>query len=199
MSLFALLACPGPDTGDLSGTACDDASARVGATACVEEVGSRDTWRATALEVAEGQTRWSAKYLVPVSADQPVPTAYVNTQRYDLHYDFLREAFADDYGLLQWNDYVAMIIDPAQRAYFGGNVYEREVDGQSQFDFIVWDDPADPSTAPTRDDVAYAWTELQSRFAIGDIAFSPSSGAQAEAAAGWDEAFTVRDDGRDVR
>ena len=196
--LSLLLACA-PGSVLAEPTSCVEASDRVGATACVETVDSEATWNAMSAEGDDDGVVRTVKYLVPVSETQPVPTAYVNTQRYDLHYDFLREAFPDDYGLLQWNDYVAMIIDPERRAYYGGNVMERRVDDEREFDFIVWDDPADPSTAPTYEDVLAAWEALQTRFDLGDVAFSPSSSTQAEWAGQWEAEFSIRWDGRDVR
>ncbi len=192
--MIFLLACTAPEPGPEGPGACELASEAVGDTVCVEEMSSALSWTALSEPVEVTNQVRSIKYLVPVDESQPVPTAFVNTQRYALHYDFLREAFPEDYGLLQWDDYVAMIIDPARRAYFGGNVTEYDVDGVTRYGFIVWDDPADETTAPTYDEVRFAWQSLQTHFGLGELAFVPSSPAQEDNLLDWDPAFTVFDD-----
>ncbi len=192
--MILLLACTGTEPGPEGPGACELASEAVGDTVCVEEMSSALSWTALSEPVEVTNQVRSIKYLVPVDEGQPVPTAFVNTQRYELHYDFLREAFPEDYGLLQWDDYVAMIIDPSRRAYFGGNITEYDVDGVTRYGFIVWDDPADEATAPTYEEVLFAWESLQTHFGLGDLAFVPSSPAQEDNLLDWDPAFTVFDD-----
>lgn len=176
--------------------ACAMASEAVGALVCIEEVLDHADWDSVAALSSSVDQVDAVKYLVPVSNDQPVPTAFVNSQRYALHYDFLREAFPETYGLLQWDDYVSMIIDPEQRAYYGGNIsrYVGEA-GNIYFGFIVWDNPEDPATTPSYDDVLTTWTELQERFGLADLVYVPWSNNQREASAGWQDApFAIQGD-----
>ncbi|MDP2313881.1 MAG: PEP/pyruvate-binding domain-containing protein [Pseudomonadota bacterium] len=174
--------------------ACADASARVGDTVCLHRIETRAQWETVAVEAGVVDQDRTTKYLVPVTSAEVLPTVFVNANRYLLHYDFLREAFPDDYGSLQWGQYVAMIIDPAVRRYFGGDVTEYvESDGLRRFGFIVWDDPADPATTITYDEVLTVWTDLQARFRLGALMFAPNSSNQRAAAETWTDApFAIR-------
>ncbi len=191
--LLPLAACDSA-TPPADPTTCDLANDRFGTTVCEEAILDEATWLTLSVEADVIDQARAVKYLVPVAPDRPLPAMFVNSQRYALHYDFLREVFPEHYGELGWMAYVAMIIEPDRRDYWGGDVSEYiEVDGSHRFGFIVWDDPAVPSSAPTYEEVLTVWRELQPRFALGDLAFSPSSSAQREAVVGWTDApFPIR-------
>ena len=176
--------------------ACEVASERVGELVCIESIRVEDEWSSVATEAEAVDQDQSVKYLVPVDDTQPLPTAFVNSQRYALHYDFLRDAFPEHYGLLQWDEYVAMIVDPGERAYFGGNVSRYvEADGSNFYGFIVWDDPQDASTTPTYDNVLSTWRALQEQFGLAELVYVPWSNNQRDAAENWTDApFAIRGD-----
>ena len=193
--LLLALGCDPAEEVDGPG-ACEAASERIGDLVCADRIDDRDTWKALSTEAGVVDQDRTVKYLVPVEDSLPVPTAFVNSQRYELHYDFLREAFPESYGMLQWNDYVAMIIDPSLRAYYGGNVGEYvENDGSKRFGFIVWDNPQDASTTTTYEEVLFTWRTLQAAFGLCDLMFVPWSENQRAAAETWDDApFAIRFD-----
>lgn len=193
--LGLLTGCPPPDTGGPPGdTPCDDATERMGGVVCSETIPDRSTWEALSTDANVVDQLNAVKYMVPVNEDAPLPAMFVNSQRYALHYDFLREVFPDPYANLAWDAYVAMIISPPDRVYWGGDVAEYiEVDGTRRFGFIVWDDPADASTAPAYEEVLFVWRELQQRFGLGELMFVPASENQRENAATWADApFRIR-------
>jgi len=178
-------------------TTCDLANARVGEVVCTELLTETGQWDALAADAAPVDQGDALKYLVPAAADAPLPAMFVNSQRYALHYDFLREVFPDTYGALAWDSYVAMVIDPERRVYWGGDVADyHEAGGARRYGFIVWDDPADIATVPTYDEVLYVWRELQARFGLGELMFVPASNNQRAAVASWpaDAPFAVRGD-----
>lgn len=192
MLLLALIACDPVVTPD----ACQEASQRLGETVCLTQITTDAAWDAVSVDAEVVDQVDATKYLVPAIDDAPLPAMFVNAERYLLHYDFLREAFPDIYGDLSWDAYVAMIIVPEARVYWGGNVAEYiEADGTHRFGFIVWDDPAVPESAPSYDEVLYVWETLSERFTLGDLMFVPSSSQQREDADLWSGApFHVRGD-----
>jgi hypothetical protein len=195
LALVLLAGCEPPvPPEEFDETACAEASERVGATVCLHHIDSRADWETVAVPADVVDQDRTTKYLVPVTDAQVLPTVFVNANRYFLHYDFLREAFADAFGALTWDQYVAMIVDPGLRRYFGGDVAEYvEADGTRRFGFIVWDDPADATTTITYDEVLTVWTDLQARFRLGALMFAPGSSNQRAAAATWTDApFAIR-------
>lgn len=180
--------------GEADPTTCDLANERMGGVVCLEAIADRDDWAELAADAPQVDQLDATKFLVPVSADAPLPAMFVDSGRYALHYDFLREVFPETYGTLAWEAYVAMVIDPDRRVYWGGDVAEYvESGGRTRFGFIVWDDPADPATLPAYEDVLFVWRELQTRFGLAELMFVPVSTQQREAAATWTEApFAVR-------
>lgn len=194
MLLLALVACHPDPPGPFDETACADASARLGATVCLHEVHTRDEWETVAVDADVIDQIRTTKYLVPVDDTQVLPTVFVNANRYGLHYDFLVEAFPEAFGALTWDQYVAMIVDRSRRRYFGGDVAEYvDADGTRRFGFIVWDDPADPATTVTYEEVLAVWRDLSARFRLGALMFVPTSSNQRAAAETWTDApFAVR-------
>ncbi|MFN7145424.1 MAG: PEP/pyruvate-binding domain-containing protein, partial [Myxococcota bacterium] len=151
-------------------------------------------WEIVAVDADIVDQARTAKYLVPVDDMQVLPTVVVNANRYSLHYDFLVEAFPDAFGTLTWEQYATMILDRSRRRYFGGDVSEYiDADGTRRFGFIVWDDPADPTSTVTYDEVLAVWRDLSARFRLGALMFVPNSSNQRAAAAGWTDApFAIR-------
>ncbi|MFZ5478262.1 MAG: PEP/pyruvate-binding domain-containing protein [Myxococcota bacterium] len=190
MIVLLLVACRPPEGDDV----CETASRRLGETVCLTAIEDEPDWDTVAVDAGVVDQVDGAKYLVPARADAPLPAVFVNSERYALHYDFLREAFPAEYATLSWDAYVAMVIDPDARVYWGGDVSEYvEADGAHRFGFIVWDDPADPATLPTYAEVLAVWEALSERFALGELMFVPSSVQQRDAAELWDGApFDVR-------
>jgi hypothetical protein len=191
--LLVLAACQhppvpaGPDT-------CEVLTDQRGFLVCMQTLGTRAEWESVATDAAVIDQDRVTKYLIPVDDEQVVPTVFVNANHYALHYDFLRDAFPDSFANLLWAQYVAMIVDRAQRRYFGGEVSEFiEADGTRRFGFIVWDDPAVEAQTITYEEVLTVWTELQARFRLGALMFVPNSTHQRDAASTWADApFLIR-------
>lgn len=191
--LVALIGCDGTEP-PADPTTCELANERMGETVCVESVATRSVWEALALDAPQVDIGNALKYLVPVDESAPLPAMFVNSQRFKLHYDFLLEVFPEHYAAMTWAQYVAMVISPPDRVYWGGDVSEYlEAGGKTRFGFIVWDDPADEASMPSYDDVLYVWRELQPRFSLDELMFVPASQNQREAVASWTSApFAIR-------
>ena len=190
--LVALLGCDGATTPDP--TTCDLANEQMGVTVCVESVATRSVWELLSLDAPQVDIANALKYLVPTDDSVPLPAMFVNSRGFNLHYDFLLAVFPEHYAALTWAQYVAMVISPADRQYWGGDVSEYlESGGKTRFGFIVWDDPADEASMPSYDDVLYVWRELQPRFSLGELMFVPASQNQRDAVAAWTDApFAIR-------
>ncbi|MFT5682705.1 MAG: pyruvate,water dikinase [Myxococcota bacterium] len=174
-------------------TACAEASALLGYSACVNRVPDEDTFtEVTIASTAVDQLR-VGKYLAPANDDARIPTSFIDVDAFSLHYDFLITAFPDLFSGLSTAEYEQLTISPATREFYAGTL-SLYIDGSSFFyGFTVWDDPEDSSTVPTLEDVTIAWQQLQDRFDIGDVAFVPSSEDQINEAATWSDApFTVK-------
>jgi hypothetical protein len=192
--IAALVGCKQPPTVVLDDTACADASERLGKTVCLSRIEDRDDWEAVSIDPGIVDQALATKYMVPAVDDAALPPLFVNANVYALHYDFLLEAFPDDFSGMTWAQYVAMLVDPEVRQYFGGEIAEYiSPDGSHRFGFIVWDDPADASTTVTYQQVLAVWEALQPRFRVGELMFAPNSSNQRAAAATWTDApFPIR-------
>lgn len=179
---------PGDDTGTVPlETACDEASAMLGYRACVHSVPDEDTFSGITIASSSADQLRVGKYLVPAIEDTPVPPAFLDVNAFQLHYDFLVTAFPDAYAGLDTATYQDLILYPDTRQYYAGTI-SLYIDGDGfYYGFTVWDDPLDSTSTVTAEDVEAAWTELQSRFLIGDLAWVPNSSNQQDAALEWDD------------
>jgi hypothetical protein len=187
---------PGDDTEPpevVEPTACDEAEERLGYAACVHGVGDEASYEAVTIPSGAVDQLMVGKYLVPARDDARLPTLWMVVESFSTHYDFLVTAFPDDFSGLSTTAYYDLILYPQTREFYAGShaVY---LDSEGGFyGFTVWDDPSDPSSTVTQDQVTQAWRQLQERFELGDLYWVPGTANQQAAAAGWDDApFPIR-------
>ena len=198
LTMPLLSACDGPDKPADTGTLtdepdCAEAEARLGYRACVPRVADEATFQGVTVASSSVDQLRVGKYMVPAVDGARLPPVFVDVNRFQLHYDFLINAFPDDFAGLSIDQYEDLVLRPDTREFYAGTV-SLYIDADSFFyGFTVWDDPADPATTVTEAQVGAAWTQLQERFNIGDLAFVPNSTDQQAAVPGWgDTDFPVR-------
>lgn len=182
----------GPDdSGDTSTpeeTACAEAEARLGYPACEHRVPDEDTFTEITVAASTVDQLRVGKYIVPAVEDARLPPAFLVVENFALHYDFLVEAFPDQFSGLTTADYEGLVLYPETREFYAGTL-SLYISGDGFFyGFTVWDDPADSTSTVTEADVQATWEILQDRFAIGELAFVPNTEAQIQAAQTWEDA-----------
>jgi hypothetical protein len=129
----------------------------------------------------------AAKYSLPARPDARLPVAFVDSNAFPLHYDFMRESFPDLFGGLTTRDYLAMIQDARQRELFAGDITEYMLGGQAVlYGFSIVDNPADPATTTTCEQARAAYAMLDAHIDLVPLAFVPSGANQRQAVAGCD-------------
>ncbi|MFZ5480115.1 MAG: PEP/pyruvate-binding domain-containing protein [Myxococcota bacterium] len=169
-------------------TACAEAEARLGYRACVPRIPDEETFADVTVGSSSVDQLRVGKYLVPAVEDARLPTVFLDVNAFTLHYDFLVTAFPDDFAGLTTDEYQSLVLYPDTRELYAGTFALYLSEDGSFYGFTVWDDPADPDSTVTLEQVTAAWVALQDRFEIGTLAFVPNSTAQQQAALGWDDA-----------
>lgn len=170
---------------------CDEAEARLGYRACVPRIPDEDTFNGVTIAASTADELRAGKFLVPAVDPAPLPPVWLDANHFPLHYDFLVNAFPDDFAGLSTEQYQELVL-PADRQLYAGTFSLYLSDDGAFYGFTVWDDPADDASTVTAEQVTEVWQTLQDRFAIGDLAFVPNSDNQVEAVADWEVAFEVR-------
>ncbi len=170
------------------GEICDEAAARIGHGACVLDVPDPGAW--ASISVASGKrrdVRRVGKYLAPTRPDALLPTLFVDTNYFPLHYCMLRDAFAPlfpSFGFLQYQE---LVYRRATRSMVAGNLYEFSGDDVPvQYAFTV-ETPDDPVELLDEPEVYAISHLLRERFAVGSLGFVPLTAAQQGKALGWSE------------
>lgn len=177
------------DTGPtVDETACAEAEARLGFRACVHRISDDETFEGVTVASSSVDQLRVGKYLVPATDDARVPPVFIDTNAFQLHYDFLVNAFPDEFAGLTTAQYETLVLYPETREFYAGTYALYISEDGFYYGFNVWDDPADETSTVTEEQVTAAWQQLQERFEIGDLAFVPGTEAQETAALEWDDA-----------
>ncbi|MEM7262280.1 MAG: FG-GAP-like repeat-containing protein, partial [Planctomycetota bacterium] len=131
------------------------------------------------------------KFVTPAK-DSPdlLPTVYQNARRFELHEEFLREAFPDRFGAMTPGDYDALVGRRETRNYFVGVLYRfPETGGLPVYAFSVlasfFDDR---SELPTVDEVRSVHERLQASFPLAELVYFPDTTlARDDAIENWPE------------
>jgi hypothetical protein len=190
MIFVLLLACQTPPDGG----ACYEAGQQLGFMPCVHVLETHEDFEDVAVTSDALDQTWTTKYLVPVETGLPIDEpVFVDAQRYELHRDFLAEAFPLEYGSITSASYSQMVLDPEDRSFFSGNITEYiDEDGNEFPGFIIWDRSTEAETV-TLEDVTTVWEALRDRVGFGTLIFVPRTTAQQEASASWDAPFAIAD------
>lgn len=183
----------GDDTGTPEETACAEAEARLGALACVHRVPDDDTFGMITVAASTIDQLRVGKYLVPATEDARLPPVFIDVNSFPLHYDFLTQAFPDQFSGLSTGGYEALVLYPSTREFYAGTLSLYLSDEGFYYGFTVWDDPSDSSTTVTAEQVTAAWQTLSARFDLGELAWVPNSSNQIQAAATFgDTPFDIK-------
>lgn len=69
-------------------TACAEASARLGYSACVPRISDNDTFQAMTVASSSVDQLRVGKYLMPAVEDARLPQLFLDVNSFQLHYDF---------------------------------------------------------------------------------------------------------------
>ena len=192
LPLLAQLACSGDpaSTGDETTATtdstteappdlCGEAEARLGQRVCEHHVPDLAAWSALSLPVDKIDQARTGKYMVPARDDARLPALVMDVNRYELHYQFLREAFPDLFAELTPPDYDRLISDPDAREFFAGPITEyRDLNGDSIFGVVAWDPQTDLTTTIRCEQFQQLHAELSAIFAAGPLAIVPTGDLQ---------------------
>lgn len=164
---------------------CAEAAARLGYSACVHTVPDDTVFNSVTISSSSVDQLRVGKYLVPANENAVLPGLFLDVNSFQLHYDFLTQAFPDDFSGLTNEQYQSLILYPDTRVYYGGT-YSLYLSTEGYFyGFTVWDDPAEESATVTEADVTAVYTELMRRWGLDDLRWVPNSSNQEAAALGW--------------
>lgn len=176
-----------PTTGEPTSLPCDDAEAALGERVCVHAVADDAAWAELSLPVDKVDQARTSKYLAPARADARLPTLFMDVGVYELHYQFLLEAFPALFPGLTPDEYEALITDPAQREFFAGPLTEyRTAEGGRVFGYVAWDPQTDAASTVTCAQFQALHAALSAGFTAGPLAAVPSSDLQREVLAACD-------------
>jgi len=170
------------------GELCAEAAARVGHSACLLEVPDAGEW--TRISVGSGKrrdVRRVGKYLAPMSPDAPLPTIFVDTNYYPLHYCMLRDAFAPLLPNYVFKQYQDLVYRRATRSMIAGAIYEFDDDDLPVRHGFTVETPDDPAELLDEPEVYAISHLLGERFGVGPLGFVPGSAAQQGKALAWPE------------
>lgn len=191
---FAGLAACGTDEGTTptpTPTACSDAEARLGHRVCVHEVPDRETWTGITFEASAVDQVRATTYLVPAREDARLPTSFVDANAFtdpeqSLHYKFLTESFPE-FRLLDYDEYLELVIDPERREWFAGGITEYLVpDGENIFGITIADAGDDPAATVPCESMREVARAVGAAFRVGDVAIVPANDLQRQALDGCD-------------
>ncbi|HET9959312.1 MAG TPA: PEP/pyruvate-binding domain-containing protein [Polyangiaceae bacterium] len=154
-------------------TQCSEATARVGGLACLHRLTSDAEWQSISVGLPTADRVRAAKYLVPAAPQAALDTLFMNSKRFALHYDFLRQVFPDLFPGLSPNEYLALLFDPNRRQYYVGDLAEYHLPtGEVRFGFTLVTDPKSPE-AVSCDDLVRVHAALASRLYGEDLYVVP--------------------------
>lgn len=177
-----------PDDSAPTETLCAEAEARLGFRACEHRVPDEDAVESLSIRASTADQLRVGKYLVPAREDARLPGVFLDVNNFQLHHDFLVEAFPELFAGLGTTEYQSLILYPETREFYAGTWGVYVDDGEVFYGFTVWDDPVDASSTLTQAQVTAAWTELSARFLAGELVWVPNSSNQMAAALGWTDA-----------
>ncbi len=157
-------------------------------------------WAAVSRAAGVVDQRRVTKYMLPTqdNAAPALPLTWLNVNAYALHYDLLVDGFPELFPGLTRADYAAMILRPERRTYHSGNLALYIGEQGDFFGFTAWDDPTDPTSTLSLNEVTWIWQELSASFGLGPLTFVPNSSRQRAAAEGWDAPFPIENVGASI-
>ncbi len=192
--LFALTGCPTGAPHD-----CETKAEELGFAPCTGTIEDVETWERFSIPAGQVDLLRAAKHMVPSVEDARVPTLYVDSNRYLLHYDFIVEVFGDRFPGLTPVDYVTLVLHPTEREYYTGTIGQYlRTDGSTLYGFTVWDDLTDPEAALTAEEATAAWESISETFTLRPLVWVPVSNRQRDIARSWDVPFPMHDPADDV-
>ena len=175
------------DSGDTSSDAfvlpgaCVGLNARSDMPLCLDRLDTQGALQSVAVRVGPAQS--VAKFVMPARPDVELPAvAFIATQRFMLHVDFLKAAFPDVYGGIVGADYPGLFLEE-ERAFVAGHISEDE----GRYSFTVVENEGVPASLLTRDMAIEVWSHLSARFGLGSLSLLTFSDRQRDAAMTWSD------------
>jgi hypothetical protein len=170
------------------GEVCEDAAARVGHDVCALAVADVAAWTAISVSASQRKdTRRVGKYLAPFGPGAPLPTLFLDTNYYALHYCMLKDGFAPLFPVFSFAQYQQLVYRRATRDMVAGSIYEflgDEVPVRYGFTVETPDDPIELLNEP---EIYAIRHQLRERFGAGELGFVPATAAQQSRALGWND------------
>lgn len=169
-------------------TTCEDAAARLGHRVCVHRVPDLETWTGLSFPAAAVDQARATTYMVPVDAGSRIPTVFVDASAFEapqqsLHFKFLTGSFPE-FTLLQYEQYLELITDPALREWYAGSVTEFVIPGPVRtLGFTIWDQGTVPAATVTCEQFDAVFAELSDRLPFAALVVVPANDLQRETVA----------------
>lgn len=192
LALSFALGCTSSDATTVgTETVCADAEARLGKRVCVHAIPDRALWESISFSARAVDQARTTKYLVPATEDAPLPPVFVDATGFEmpedsLHFRFLTEV-VEAFELLEYAQYVELILDPDLREFFAGSLTEYiAADAEPVLGFTVWDDGTGAGTTITCAQFRRVYEELSARIdaedvgVAGELAVVPANDLQRE-------------------
>ncbi len=163
--------------------ACAEAEARLGHRVCVHQIPDLETWVGMAFPSAAVDQARTTTYMVPVDSSARLPTVFVDASAFEapeqsLHFKFLTGSFPE-FELLQYEEYLELVVDPLHREWFAGSVTEFITPGQGPLlGFTVWDLGTDPAATITCAQFGDVFDVMSTRLPFGAVVVVPANDLQ---------------------
>ncbi len=158
---------------------CAEAAERLGYQVCVHTVTEEEIWQSVTAQTNQVTQPRTTKYIVPARKGARLPTLFMDVGAFEMHLIFMVNAFPDIFPGLTAEEYERLILDPGEREFFAGTIYEYNVDNNERiFGFVVWDEQKSVETTIECAEFKSVHAELSRVFTIGQLAVVPATGFQ---------------------
>ncbi|MBN2496036.1 MAG: hypothetical protein JXR96_15695 [Deltaproteobacteria bacterium] len=154
---------------------------------CLERIETEADFES--ISVGAGQVL-GTKFMLPLDADDPdlLPIVFQNSQRWQLHIEFLRGAFPERFGDLGAGAYMDLILYRQSRDYYAGGIQRLDDAALGRiYGFFVWTDLADPAELLDRSEIRDIYFRLREVFAPETLAYMPNDPPAVDRARSWIE------------
>jgi len=151
---------------------------------CLEHIDSEADFE---LIAKSGQTTTATKYMLPVENDSRfLPLVFQNSNRFNLHIEFLKAVFVELFGELTPADYLQLIYNRATRTYYSGGIQRIDdiVEGRL-YGFNTWTDLSDPAEQLELKEIRNIYQAINEEFGPQKLVYLPTDNLAIEKARSW--------------
>ncbi|MEM7230778.1 MAG: FG-GAP-like repeat-containing protein, partial [Planctomycetota bacterium] len=133
-----------------------------------------------------------SKFVVPATGEGSVPALVQNVREHDLHLEFLRAEFPQEFGGVSEQEYDLHVGRRDTRRYFVGTLYQiRTREGPLYGFSVITSYFDDRSELPRLEEVESVYRELRQVVGLEPFAYFPDDRLTREQAEDWDADFPV--------